>query len=287
MYVNEMKVLLAGYGTLADNLAAHHSDLAQWHAICRSPKKRNGVTFHYMDLFSPLPQRFEEVDYIIYTTTPTARTPEAYHAAYVTGVKHLLDAIDFAQLKHFFYVSSTSVYGQNGGEQVDEQSETAPSVFSGKAILEGEMLLKTQLPHHSTCIRFGGIYGNQRMRLIRDVQKGVSLCENTLTYTNRIHEQDCVSVLAWLLRHKENGGKLDSTYIATDGTHPSKTEVYQFIAQQLSLQNHVKLEKHCDSPAITGKRCSNQRLLKLGFEFSYPDYRAGYQQMIELYDVTE
>ena len=276
-----MKILLAGYGQLAQGLTQQYQDLAEWHAICRRARSDAGVSFHQLDLFEPIQTKFDDIDYVIYTATPSSRTASAYQDAYVKGVQNLLNALNHQHLTHFIYVSSTSVYAQNSGEIVDETSPASPSSFSGEAIVAGEQLITALLAEKSTCVRFGGIYGNQRSRLIRDVEAGVTLNSDTLTYTNRIHEQDCIALLMWLVEHRASGKQLEPIYIATDGVHPTKTQVYQYIAQQLSLPEHVKLTPSQGQPKVTGKRCNNQALKQLGYTFSYPDYRDGYKQMIE------
>jgi len=281
-----MKVLLAGYGSIAEKLVEQYSSQAEWHAICRSQRQQDNVEFHYLDLFTPLQQPLTDVDYVIYTATPSTRTEQAYQDTYVKGVENLLNALDLSRLKHFLYVSSTSVYGQNAGEDVDELSPTEPTSFSGQAILAGENLLKQHLPDKSSVIRFGGIYGNKRTRLIRDVIDGVSVYVNSVSYTNRIHEDDCVSLLWWLLERKQAGKPLSPIYVATDGNHASKTQVYLYIAEQLSLTSNVKIENCSDLPAQSGKRCHNWQLKSLGFEFRYPDYRAGYKEMVEQFNAS-
>jgi hypothetical protein len=55
------------------------------------------------------------------------------------------------------------------------------------------------------------------------------------------------------------------------------SEVTEFIATSLN----ITLPRMAGENPITGKRCSNKRLLESDYRFIYPTYREGYQALLE------
>ncbi|HHS99701.1 MAG TPA: NAD-dependent epimerase/dehydratase family protein, partial [Thiomicrospira sp.] len=118
-----------------------------------------------VDLSHPIPELPDHIDYVVYAASAGKHKDIAYFQAYVSGVKHTLEALENQTIKRFFFISSTSVFGQNEGEIVTEESPTADTTFSTRRLLEGEELVNNStIP--STIIRFGGIYGPGRNHLI-------------------------------------------------------------------------------------------------------------------------
>ena len=67
------------------------------------------------------------LDYIVYSAAAAGFSEALYQAAYVAGVRNLLNALRQAgqQPKRLLLTSSTSVYAQHQGEWVDEDSPAA------------------------------------------------------------------------------------------------------------------------------------------------------------------
>src|SRR3954451_12434504 len=79
---------------------------------------------------------------------------------YVDGLRNVLTHLPTP--RRFLYVSSTSVYGQRDGEEVDETSATEPVEESGRVVLEAESVLRSVCPE-AVVLRFAGIYGPGRL----------------------------------------------------------------------------------------------------------------------------
>lgn len=97
-------------------------------------------------------------------------------------------------------------------------------------------------------------------------------------YSNRIHEEDAVRASVHLIRMALNDQPLETHYLLSDNEPVRLDKVVAWVRQQTPCQPPV-------STARTGgragsKRCRNQRLRETGFEFLYPDFRAGYGEMI-------
>ena len=203
-----------------------------------------------------------------------------YQQAYVNTVKNLLRGLALHKRKPrlIIFVSSTSVYGQKHAEWVDECSLTEPSTYSGKRLLEAENLLfNSEYP--SCCVRFSGIYGPGRRRLIEQVVAGHGAAKTPVLYSNRIHADDCAGVLAFLIERQEHHS-LEPIYLATDCEPSPLYDVKQWLAQQLHLPEDHLQPKPLARTVRSSKRCSNARLVESGYQFRYPTYKDGYRAVL-------
>ncbi len=208
-------------------------------------------------------------DAVIYQATPDQRDPEAYRKAYVEGLKNLLSTV---QADRLIFVSSTAVYGQDDGSEVDERSITQPSAFNGRILLEAEQLA---LDVGGLVVRFSGIYGPGREFLINQVRNGKARCrEHPPQWTNRIHADDCAAVLAHVLQLPSP----ESLYCASDDHPAPRCQVVDWLAGQLGVAAPAR---EASNASGQGKRISNQRLRASGYDFRYPDFRTGYGALLQ------
>lgn len=219
-----------------------------------------------------------ELDSVIIAVAASAFTEVAYRACYLTGVGNLLSQL--AKMEHrpdrIVFTSSTGVYGQMDGEWVTESSVTRPSTFSGSVMLEAEEQIHTA-PGMTSCLRLGGIYGPGRDRLVRQVRDGDVRVPTEVVYSNRIHREDAARAICHVLN-------LDTPapiYNVVD-TEPSPIgAVLTWLSAQLELP--VK-RADADGGFVRSrggnKRVSSELLQQSGFSFSYPDFRAGYRELL-------
>jgi len=177
--------------------------------------------------------------------------------------------------KLVIWVSSTSVYGHCNGDWVNEQSPTTAQSFSGKLLLEAEQQI-TALPCPTVIVRFSGIYGPGRTRMLDQIIAGKGRPAQPEQWSNRIYSEDCAGVLAHFVRAFDAGRELENLYIATDCAPVTQHELRIWLAQQLEVELEDEI---VEQKAI--RRCSNQRLLDSGYQFVYPSYKEGYQSLIE------
>ena len=64
---------------------------------------------------------------------------------YVEGLANVLTTLN-GWTGRFLHVSSTSLYAQTDGEEIEEQAETHPMEESGRIVLEAEELLRNRRP---------------------------------------------------------------------------------------------------------------------------------------------
>lgn len=199
----------------------------------------------------------------------------AYRAAYLDTLASLQRALRATQPAPpaLWFTSSTSVYAQDAGEEVDEEAETAPPSFRGQVQLEAEARIADWEGAHLS-LRLGGIYGPGRTRLAASVRDGEASRAGA-TYTNRIHRDDAAGALAHLLDRHEAGAALPGTLIGVDDEPALRGEVVEWLARGLGV-TPAPLE----DGAARGKRCRNARLRATGYVFRYPSYREGYAAVL-------
>ncbi len=198
----------------------------------------------------------------------------AYRAAYLDTLAALQHALRATHPTPpaLLFTSSTSVYAQDAGEEVDEDSETAPASFRGAVQLEAEARVAAWEGAHLS-LRLGGIYGPGRTRLaatVRDVG-----ARGGAAYTNRIHRDDAAGALAHLLAAHDDGTALPPTLVGVDDEPAPRSDVVAWLARALGVP-----PPRPDGDAVGGKRCRNTRLRATGYDFRYPSYREGYTAVL-------
>lgn len=220
------------------------------------------------------------LDVVVYTAAADGPEEAAYRAAYVDGVRHLLEALVHQRQspRRVLFTSSTAVYPQSNGAWVDETTPTEPRHFTGKTLLEGERLLANG-PFPATILRLAGIYGPERTSLIARVRAGLATYrQGAPLYTNRIHRDDCAGALHHLMTLPEP----ELVYLGVDHQPAAQCEVLRWLAQQLGAPE-PRMDTAADTNSRrhrTNKRCSNARLLASGYVFQYPTYRQGYTAVL-------
>jgi nucleoside-diphosphate-sugar epimerase len=278
------KVLIAGCGYVGCALGTMLvADGHEVFGLRRSPDALpSGIKHVKADLTLPetLGAVPSGIDTIFYTAGASGSTEEGYREAYVDGMGRLLHALSELgeRPRRIFFTSSTSVYEQRRGEWVDEESHAGPSSFRGDIMLLTErLMLAGSIP--GTVVRFGGIYGPGRERLVRAVKDGKVAVRNDEThFTNRIHRDDAAGCLRYLMGQDE----LDDIYLGVDHEAAEESVVLRWLADRMG----VKLPEPDPDNSLAkvrragSKRCRNDRLTAAGYRFQYPTFREGYEMII-------
>lgn len=219
-----------------------------------------------------------DYDAVYIIISPGARNIETYRAVYETGIGNLAAKL-FNPSTTVIFVSSTSVYGQTQGEWVDEESPTTPAEGTSQSILSAEQTIRALGPKNIV-VRFSGIYGPGREYLLRMARQTPEIQKDPPYYTNRIHQTDCVRVLAFLLDCRLKNLALEQCYLASDDDPAPMWEVIGWIAEKIHCP--APLDKAVEHNVDMNKRCRNSKLKQLGFSFAYPDFKTGYGELISL-----
>jgi nucleoside-diphosphate-sugar epimerase len=298
------RILIVGCGKIglrvANSLSATHKvwglsrnikNICAENANTQTAKNENShyIQFISADVCKPESlngQLPENLDYLIYCVAPTERNEVAYRNLYVTGLQNIINALpNQHSLKRLYFVSSTSVYHQDDHSLVDETSLTLPRSFSGRVLLEAEGVCNN-LPIPSTIIRFSGIYGAERSRLIEQIKTHQAKLSTNGRLTNRIHEDDCVGFIQHLVQEDILGKSNEPLYLASDNAPIDLNEVIKFLASTLGHKLSVKPSKDAEKRRAGNKQCSNKRMLDSGYQLRFPSYKEGYLAMVEATKIT-
>lgn len=276
------KRLLLGYGDIAQRLAKISlADEIPVTAVRRTPMQSAPIEPISGSVTNPetLGRVIEENIFdIVVTLTPDNYSAQGYRDTYLACAQALAKILptDSPQSRVVF-ISSTSVYGQDNGELVDEESDCHPRSETAKVLLESEAAISGIGVTHCN-LRFSGIYGPGRTRIIERTKSGNIPPRTPTHWTNRIHSDDCARAIDHLLRI--NSADLPSYVLATDSLPAPRYDVQTYIADQLGISASSDTPNNSGNEE-TGKRCSNKLLLGLGFELLYPDYREGFSKLIQ------
>lgn len=277
------KVLIAGCGDIGLRLA--EILIKQGHQVIglrRNPPHDQLARIQFISADMTQAEQLEKLprdfDQIFIMPAPDGRNVANYQAVFMTGVDNLLQRYSgSAQKPHCFFISSTSVYGQNRGEWIDENSPAEPATATGNIIREAEKRILDDHPDN-TIVRFSGIYGPGRERLIKMAQQTPLIQADPPYFTNRIHQDDCANVLAFLMAQRLAGTALAPVYLASDNNPAPLWDVMSWLTEQLKCP--PPLAKPSPPDADQNKRCRNNTITTLGFRFQYPDFKNGYQELI-------
>ncbi len=271
-----MKILIAGCGDVGTAAALRLTTAG--HAV--TGLRRNAAALpdsierRSADLLDPstLTPLAGTWDVVIYAPTPGERNEAGYRSICIEGLENLAEAVS---ARRVIFVSSTAVYGEDGGAWVDETSLTDPTGFNGRVLLEAESLARMAAPE-SVAVRLGGIYGPGRDRMLRVARKlaGEATQAEPRQWTNRIHRDDAGALVAFCATMSRPA----PCYNGVDDRPVPRFEVLDWLAARLGLPRPVPVAGESRS---MNKRVSNRRIRGAGFDFFYPDYQAGYGALIE------
>jgi len=271
-------ILIIGCGAIGTCLA--HTLAGQGHSVTglkrNPPSAESRINYVAADITSSIAVEnlAMAVDVVFFIVSADGRTEQNYRDIYQLGLQAML--AKFAK-QPWFFVSSTSVYGQSQGEWVDEDSTAQPDEVTSQLIRQAELRVMDLNPHN-VIVRFSGIYGPGREHLLRMARQAPSIQQTPPYFTNRIHQQDCVGVLEFLLQQRLAGVALQQCYLAGDDDPAPLWDVVSWLADEM----------HCAPPtakpgghgAVSNKRCANRRLKALGYQFRYSGYKDGYRELI-------
>jgi nucleoside-diphosphate-sugar epimerase len=277
-----MTVLIAGCGDLGTEAglrltAAGHRVIGWRRSSEKLPAQLEGAA---VDLTGPLPAIPADTEVVVMATAAAERTEAAYRSAYVDALANLLNALerDGVRPRRVLFVSSTAVYGENEGGEVDENTPARSSSATGRILREAEELLHARQPS-AIVLRLGGIYGPGRTRLIDQVRNGTAVIPDPPRLTNRIHRDDAAAAIVHLTTAVEAPEPL---YLGVDSEPAELGEVLRFLAAELGVAEPPTGAASQSANTARGgdKRCSNHRLVASGFPFRYPSFREGYRAVL-------
>jgi nucleoside-diphosphate-sugar epimerase len=230
-----------------------------------------------------------EVDWAVYAASADGRDIDAARRTYVEGLETVVETLGTraSPPDRLLYTSSTGVYGDHGGDWVDESTPIDSATDRQRVLLSAERIALEETATYGidgTVARLGGLYGPGRYRMDRYLDGPV-----TEGYRNSVHRDDAAGAVAHLLT---TDSARDECVLVVDDDPVSKWAFADWLAEQCDRSPPEKWTVAERAAATDGavsnrvranKRCLNDRLRALGYEPRYPTVRAGYRPAIESY----
>jgi nucleoside-diphosphate-sugar epimerase len=237
-----------------------------------------GIHSHRGDVREPLDLvSLPPADTVLYAVAPGRNEGQSPSDVWKLGLVHTTLAMSqWLKRPRFIFISSTSVYGQIQGEEVDEQSATVPSEDSGQALVAAERLLLEDWWPDAIILRFAAIYGPGRLLRSQAIRAGEPIMADPEKWLNLIHVEDGASAIL----AAEERGQAGVIYNISDGHPVRRCEFYARLAEELNAPAPRFVPRVPGEPLppheTANRRISNRRMREeLKAPLLYPEYRSG------------
>ena len=251
-----------------------------------------GLSPHRADLTDPGSLAdAPDADWLVFAASSGGRGADAAREVYVDGLRTSVDVYAAREDSpdRLVYASSTGVYGDHGGDWVDESTPLDPTTEKTAVLAEAERLAREYAADagiDGTVARFAGLYGPDRYRLERYLSGPV-----TAGYLNMVHRDDAAGAVAHLL---ETDRARDDVVVVADDEPADKWAFADWLADVCGVDRPAKRTKEERLDAddlsaaarrriLTSKRCSNEYLRSLGYDLRYPTFREGYRAAVDAF----
>lgn len=183
------------------------------------------------------------------------------------------------------YLSTTGVYGDADGAEVDEDTPIQPQSERAHRRADAEAQIRTYCTHRAvpwTILRVPGIYGPGRLNLDRLRRQEPLIRPTEAGFSNRIHVDDLVMALILATRSPHAANRI---YNVTDGASSSMTDYFLTLAALTGLPEPPLISRQDAIAQLTpgmlsyvmeSRRVLSTRIMReLGFRPRYPDLRDG------------
>ena len=260
------RLLIAGYGDVARRAAAALERRFEVHPLGR----RLGL-----DLDRPETLPRDGAHAVLHCAPPPA------HGNLDTRTANLLATLEEGRIlpTRLVYVSTSGVYGDCGGERVDESRSPAPRTPRARRRLDAERRLVLWCSEHDAALvvlRAPGIYAAERLPLARLRTGAPLLRAEDDVYTNHIHADDLAGALVRALEPDAPAG----VYNASDDSEMRMGDWMDLVADHAGLARLPRLSRaQMREPSdfmMESRRLDNRRLKReLGVRLSYPTVQEG------------
>jgi len=226
------------------------------------------------------------LDFVV--NTVSSGGPESYRSSYVGGMQSILGwaSATARPVGTILYTSSTAVYPQGGGAVVDETADAPGATPNGAIIRESELLLENAPA--SACarwfiLRLAGIYGPGRHHLLDQLREGATTLNGSGAHRlNLAHRDDIVAAILAALSAPTTVGS--GIFNVADTAPALRAEVVAWLAGQLGRAapafDGTTTVRRGGAP-MPDRIISSAKIQRmLGWQPRYPDYRAGFENLL-------
>ncbi len=265
-----MKIAIIGCGYVGTFLAGALSTLD--HEVTGTRQTEEGIheiqnTLHNaVILHSTCYEKLESIlaDQEVIIVSAGAKSKAEYGCCYLDLAKAIVQHASSS--KTVIYTSSTSVYLEKEGKEVDENSPVNIENPEMKLLIEAEKeYLKLQSKGWKVAIlRLSEIYGPQRTleeRMIKHQDKKISGSPSGIS--NMVHVEDVVGAILFAMEKH-----LEGIYNVSDEDHPLRENLYQAVSTKYGLKPPI-WDPH--GKALRGnKKVNSKKIQQAGFVFKHP-----------------
>jgi nucleoside-diphosphate-sugar epimerase len=291
-----MTRLIIGCGYLGRRVAARWiADGDDVFALTRSEQnatslQKQGITPILGDVTSSTTlQSLPACDTVLHAVGFDRTAAASKRAVYVDGLSSVLDRMA-GLCGRFIHISSTSVYGQQEGEWVDEDSPCEAKNESGEICIAAERLVLDRFSSNATkgqgtVLRLSGIYGPDRLLSRIDALKNAQPLPGPEDgWLNLIHVEDAAQAIVTCAKAET----IESVYLVSDDRPVLRGDYYRLLAKLVNAP-----EPTFDPDAVArhsrgiNKRCRNQKLREgLSVTLQFPDIESGLAHAVQASAVT-
>jgi nucleoside-diphosphate-sugar epimerase len=222
---------------------------------------------------------------VVHLAPPQAQGTRDYRTRNLTAILP-----DGAQL---VYVSTSGVYGDCGGQLIDETRTVAPRNARAARRVDAEDVLRRwarRARGRVAILRVPGIYGNDRLPLERLRAGTPALAHEDDVYTNHVHADDLARMVALALFR----GLPGRVYHASDDTRMKMGDYFDAVADAFMLPRPPRLPRAQLASVVSpvtlsfmseSRRLDNGRIKReLGVRLRYPTVGHALRATVESVD---
>lgn len=216
--------------------------------------------------------RLPAAEVVVYAVSFGGARDAARVDRYLAGLERALSQLSTPG--RFVFISSTGVYGDSGGNWVDEDTPPCPGDPSAKACWDAEQLV---LQHSARAgwstvrLRLAGIYGPGRMIGAQQLRAGEPIAADPLGWINLIHVVDAARAVVAAASVPAPA----ALYNVADGQPVRRADFYQTVAEMLGV-HQMTFDPEKARRARGDRKVRAERMREdLLTDLTFPDYRAG------------
>lgn len=267
------RLLVIGFGDIAHRTAALLPNRVEVRAVSRT----HGIDLDRPDTLLPLAGWADAVLHL---------APPPNQGLTDTRTASLLAALEAGRIlpRRLVYISTSGVYGDCGGDWVDESRPVNPQTPRAVRRADAERRLLAWAEMHNSAVvvlRALGIYASDRLPVERLMQGMPVLFDQEDVYTNHIHADDLAAIALAALGEDAPSG----IYNASDDTHIKMGDWFDLVAGRLGLPKPPRVSRKDAEKAIAAnvlsfmsesRRLVNRKIkASLGVKLCYPTVNEG------------
>jgi nucleoside-diphosphate-sugar epimerase len=188
------------------------------------------------------------------------------------------DVIKASRIRRIVYLSTVGIYGDHGGQWIDESAPISPNAGRRAARATAESDWMTLAGDRTSILRLAGIYGPGRNALVNLRAGNAHRIVKPGQVFNRIHVADIARAMAAAFAHETTG-----IWNVCDDEPAPPQDVVTFAASLMGISPppeidfaSAEMSAMARSFYATNNRISNARMKRnLNIDLAYPTYRDG------------